>query len=74
MRNEDREKAFGCFVEIDETYVGGKPRKGDIQFDKEGQEVPTENKEAKRGRGTKKPPVIVVKESSTKRVYAQVAR
>ena len=32
-------------VEMDETWVGGKPRKGS-------------GKEAKRGRGTKKPPVI----------------
>ncbi|MGH7902231.1 MAG: IS1595 family transposase [Thermodesulfobacteriota bacterium] len=36
-------------VEVDETYVGGKPRKGN-------------NTESKRGRGTKKTPVVVLVE------------
>ncbi len=36
-------------VEVDETYIGGKPRKG-------------EDKENKRGRGTKKTPVMVLVE------------
>lgn len=42
-------------VEVDETYVGGKPRKG--QKDELGNPV-----KSKRGRGTKKTPVVVLVE------------
>lgn len=54
---EDRELMNG-FVEIDETYVGGKPRKGDGEVHK-------------RGRGTKKTPVVGMVERGGK-VYAKV--
>lgn len=54
---EDRELMNG-FVEIDETYVGGKPRKGDGEVHK-------------RGRGTKKTPVVGMAERGGK-VYAKV--
>ena len=50
-------------VEADETYVGGKPRKGDEQGD---------DKPAKRGRGTSKVPVIGAMERGG-RVVARVA-
>ena len=50
-------------VEADETYVGGKPRKGN----KHGDDEPT-----KRGRGTKKTPVLGVIERGG-RVVAKVA-
>lgn len=40
----------GTSVEVDETYVGGKPRKG------------TPKDEVKRGRGTRKTPVVVLVE------------
>ena len=45
---------LGGKVEVDETYVGGKPRKGN------------NNKPAKRGRGTKKVPVMVMVERNGK--------
>lgn len=61
MADRDFSNKFECIVEIDETYVGGKPRKGASQ------------EPNKRGRGTKKTPVVGVKERSSKRVYAQVA-
>jgi transposase-like protein len=48
-------------VEVDETYVGGKPRKGD-------------GKEHKRGRGTKKVPVVVLVERDGKSVSRPVTR
>jgi transposase-like protein len=48
-------------VEVDETYVGGKPRKGD-------------GKEHKRGRGTKKVPVMVLVERDGKSVSHPVKR
>ena len=63
MGNEDMAKAFDCFVEIDETYIGGKPRKINGNAGK-----------AKRGRGTSKTPVIGIKERNSNRVYAQVAQ
>lgn len=53
---EDR-KLMNGFVEIDETYIGGKPRKGDGP--------------SKRGRGTKKMPVVGMVERGGK-VYAKV--
>lgn len=62
MSNTDMSKAFEAIVEIDETYIGGKPRK------RNGDSVPS-----KRGRGTNKTPVVGVKERNSNKVYAQVA-
>jgi len=66
MGNKDMSKAFEAIVEIDETYVGGKPRKGTKKDNDDEPKNP-------RGRGTKKTPVIGIKERSSKKVYAQVA-
>ena len=63
MGNTDMTKTFEAMVEIDEAYIGGKPRKANNQT----------HGTAKRGKGTKKTPVIGVKERSTNRVYAKVA-
>jgi transposase-like protein len=65
MGNKDMSKAFEAIVEIDETYVGGKPRK-DNNYD-----LP--KPPLKRGRGTNKTAVIGVKERNSERVYAQIA-
>jgi transposase-like protein len=73
MGNEDMSKAFKDIVEIDETYVGGKPRKNNTIIDHEGHIIYKDMTKAKRGRGTKKTPIVGVKERSTGRVYAQVA-
>ena len=62
MSNTDMSKAFEAIVEIDETYIGGKPRKRN-----------SESVSSKRGRGTNKTPVVGVKERSSNKVYAQVA-
>lgn len=65
MANKQLAKnSFYPIVEMDETYVGGKPRKGNKH---QMQEV------IKRGRGTKKIPVIGVVCRRTKQVYAKVA-
>jgi transposase-like protein len=69
MGNVDMKKAFEVFVEIDETYIGGKPRKENKKLDN----APGGNPKSKRGRGTNKTPVIGVKERSTQKVYAKVA-
>lgn len=62
MGNVDMSKAFEAMVEIDEAYIGGKPRKENNQI----------HGTAKRGKGTKKTPVIGVKERGSNRVYAKV--
>ena len=70
MGNENLEKSFELIVEVDETYVGGKPRKqnNNLQFT-----TPKPKETSTTGRGTKKTPVIGVKERGTGRVYARVA-
>lgn len=59
----DQERLLHGIVEADETYVGGKPRKGNRRDD----DTPN-----KRGRGTKKTPVIGAVERGG-RVVARVA-
>lgn len=70
MGNENLEKSFELIVEVDETYVGGKPRKqnNNLQFT-----TPKPKDTSTTGRGTKKTPVIGVKERGTGRAYARVA-
>lgn len=65
----DNKNAFDAIVEIDETYVGGKPRK-ENKRDDDDQDKPTPSK---RGRGTKKAPVVGVIDRENKIVYAKVA-
>jgi transposase-like protein len=73
MSNREMEECFEGLVEIDETYVGGKPRKGNAILDKDGNVIKSGKlPPAKRGRGTKKTPVVGVKERSTGKVYATV--
>jgi transposase-like protein len=72
MGNRDMKEAFEVFVEIDEAYIGGKPRKENKKFDENGNAIPSDEPKAKRGRGTKKTPVVGVKERSSKQVYARV--
>ena len=61
MKNEEYKETFEAIVEIDETYVGGKPRKENRhdESDKNDGDKP------ERGRGTSKTPVIGVKEHNT---------
>jgi hypothetical protein len=63
MGNEEEKELFEAIVEIDETYIGGKSRK-----------VDDPGKKRKRGRGTSKTPVIGVKERSSGKVRAVVAK
>ena len=59
----EQKSLFYGIVEADETYIGGKPRKGNKKINR----VPS-----KRGRGTSKTPVVGVLERGG-RVHAQVA-
>ncbi|MDR1219040.1 MAG: IS1595 family transposase [Treponema sp.] len=72
MGNRDMKETFDVFVEIDETYVGGKPRKENKRLDEGGSVIPSDKPKNKRGRGTKETPVVGVKERNSKQVYAQV--
>jgi hypothetical protein len=73
MANEKEKKQFELFVEMDETYVGGKPRKPNAILDKDGNVIArTKPKtKTKRGRGTKKLAVVGIKERSTTKVYVK---
>jgi hypothetical protein len=73
MGNADTAKAFGVLVEIDETYVGGRPRRENAAPGKDGTAVVPEKEPAKWGRGTGKTSVIGVRERSSGKVYAEAA-
>lgn len=66
MGNAEQQAFVDTIVEIDETYIGGKPRKGNDHNDGPGSG-------SKRGRGTKKTPVIGVVDRENKKIYARVA-
>ena len=67
MGKEEYKDTFEAVVEIDETYVGGKPRKENKHSEND------DYKRNKRGRGTGKTPVVGVVERSSGRIYAKVA-
>lgn len=68
MQKEEMKEVFEAIVEIDETYLGGKPRKKN----KHDNDEDTKNNN-KRGRGTNKTAIIGVKERGTGKVHAVVA-
>lgn len=69
MGKEEYKDCFEAIVEVDETYVGGKPRKENVHNERE-----TNEKFNKRGRGSSsKTPVIGVKERNSGRVHCVVA-
>ncbi len=68
MGNVGNVEFFNTIIEMDETYVGGKPRKDNDHDDDNN--PPTLNK---RGRGTKKTPVIGVVDRVNKIAYARIA-
>jgi hypothetical protein len=74
---------FESIVEVDETYVGGKPKRHPVKKgidlslleSSEGYSMVGTSEEApsvKPGRGTKKIPVFGIKERESGRVYAQI--
>jgi transposase-like protein len=64
MSNTEMPEFTKTIIEIDETYVGGKPKRGNR---------PADGSVRKRGRGTKKTPVVGVIDRQSKKVYARVA-
>ncbi len=65
MEDRNNEDFFDTIVEIDETYIGGKPRKKNKRDDDE--------PPLKRGRGTKKTPIVAVVDREERKVFAKVA-
>src|SRR5690606_6170735 len=63
MIDQSTSSYFSHILEMDETYIGGKPRK---IF---GEEQPKN----KRGRGTNKTPVVGIIDRENKRVFARIA-
>lgn len=67
MGNGIEEQFKNTIIEMDEAYIGGKPRKENSHDDDD--QKPTN----KRGRGTKKIPVVGVIDRENKRVHVEVA-
>jgi len=76
MGNHEDKEFINTIIEMDEAYIGGKPRKGNNRTkskddnDDTPKPKPTPNK---RGRGTKKTPVIGVTDRLNKQIHAKVA-
>ena len=66
MGSQEPDAFIDTIIEIDETYVGGKPRKNN-------EDGNNHDKNNKRGRGTKKTPVVGVVDRKNKKIYAKVA-
>jgi transposase-like protein len=62
MGNGQHKKFSDTVIEMDETYVGGKPSRNN-----------NDDKPNKRGRGTKKKPVVGVAGRDNKKIHAKVA-
>jgi len=70
MGNQDNQEFINTIIEIDETYVGGKPRPENNHDDDNNNSGSTGNK---RGRGTNKTPVVGVVDRNNKKIHAKVA-
>ena len=66
MGSKQPDAFIDTIIEIDETYVGGKPRK-------KNEDGNNQDKTNKRGRGTKKTPVVGIIDRKNKKIYAKVA-
>jgi transposase-like protein len=75
MGNAEHKEFIDTIVEIDETYIGGKPRKDNNHSDKDnnGGNVGGSQDCRKRGRGTSKTPVVGIVDRLNKRVFAKIA-
>jgi transposase-like protein len=67
MEEKDRDKLYETIVEIDETYVGGKPRKKNRKDDN------NKGGGLKRARGINKTPIVAVIDREERKVFAKVA-
>jgi transposase-like protein len=67
MGNPESQEFMGTLIEIDETYVGGKPRKG-TKTNNDDDDLPKN----KRGRGTKKNVIVGCVDRINKMVFAKL--
>jgi transposase-like protein len=67
MGNAENQEFIDTVVEIDEAYIGGKPRKENKHKD-------DDDDQNKRGRGTKKTPVVGVVDRENKKIHVKVAK
>lgn len=67
MGNGEALEFKNTIIEMDEAYLGGKPRKENKHDDED------DKKNNKRGRGTKKPAVVGVIDRENKKVHVEVA-
>lgn len=72
MEEPELKNTFKDIVEIDETYIGGKPRKIANNYINNNHSLMKEKIKFKRGRGTNKIPVVGIKERFSCKVYARV--
>jgi hypothetical protein len=68
MSNVENQEFLGTLIEIDETYVGGKPRKGAKKDNDNDDDLPKN----KRGRGTKKNVIVGCVDRINKMVFAKL--
>lgn len=74
MGNVEHKEFVDTIIEMDETYVGGKPRKeNNHKDDGDGGGSALASPKNKRGRGTSKTPVVGVIDRTNKIFYAKVA-
>jgi transposase-like protein len=66
MGNKEQDQFARTVIEMDETYIGGKPRKDNNNDDN--------NTPNKRGRGTKKHPVVGIADRINNKIHAKVAQ
>lgn len=71
MGNAAQKEFIDTIIEMDETYIGGKPRKDNDHHD--GEYTGGSGEFNKRGRGTNKTPIIGAIDRVNKRVYAKVS-
>ncbi|MCP3659776.1 MAG: IS1595 family transposase [Bacteroidetes bacterium] len=69
--NSNNKDHFNAIVEIDETYIGGKPRK-ENNHKKDDEDDNNNFPTNKRGRGTKKKAVVGIVDRENKKVFAKV--
>jgi len=69
MGNVKNKELFRAIVEIDETYIGGKPRR---YYNEQNRIITNPNGANKRGRGTRKDVVVGIKERTSGFVHAEV--
>jgi hypothetical protein len=73
MANEKEKQQFELFVEMDETFIGGNPRKPNAILDKDMNVIARTRPsgKVKRDRSTKNMKVTDIKERSTTKVYVR---